>query len=184
MFGDPFELFQSINKAQGSAELARPKEYQLLDKLAQFYDEMSNSSSLSPYSAMTEVKHLDLAEKMGKGVLQGIQDSVEQVLISGAMMKHFAGSGGPIAAKARQEAQQKQIEQLIKSKVALVEQRMQMLARVMYENALADEQTRQLAKLEGSDMASSKGYSEEKINAMNDIAYTVSMDPQDLELNA
>tara|TARA_B100001989_G_C24233691_1_gene313840 strand:- start:3 stop:572 length:570 start_codon:yes stop_codon:yes gene_type:complete len=175
---------QQLNKAQNSAAQARPKAYVILDQLAQFYDQLSNSSSLSPDSAMTETKHLELADMLNNGALKGVETKIAGILTAGIIQKQFGGAGNAITAKAQQQAQQEQVKGILEGFQQVMEQRMKFLARIMYENSLADEQSKQLNKLAGSDMASASGYSEEKINAMDDISYTQVMDPEDLELNA
>lgn len=185
MSGDPFQFWQQLNKAATSAYIATPAVYRIMDQFASMYDSLSNSSSLSPNSAMTEVKQLNLSQKMQDGVLAGVESKITGVLQAGIMQNFFSGGGGDaIGAQARQAAQQEQVKAIIETTTAKVEQRLQLLAKIMYENALADEQTKQLNKLAGSDMASINGYSDEKINAMEDLANTVVQEPDDLEINA
>jgi hypothetical protein len=184
MSGDPFQFWQQLNKASTSAFIATPAVYRIMDQFASMYDSLSNSSSLSPDNAMTEVKQLNLSQKMQDGVLAGVEAKITGVLQAGIMQNFFGGGSDPISAKAQQAAQQEQVKAIIETTTAKIEHRLQLLAKIMYENALADEQTQQLNKLAGSDMASINGYSDEKINAMEDLAYTVVQEPDDLEINA
>ena len=181
MSGDPYQFWKQLNRASNSAFMATPAVYRIMDQFATQYDQLSNSSSLSPDSALTETKMLDISGKMQGGVLKGIEEQIYTILASGAMQSYFGGQSDPISAQARSQAQQDQIKKIIESKTSLIEHRMKLLAKIMYENALADEQTEQLNKLAGSDMASASGYSEEKINAMEDLSNTVTMEPDDLE---
>jgi hypothetical protein len=184
MSGDPFQFWQQLNKASTSAFIATPAVYRIMDQFASMYDSLSNSSSLSPNSAMTEVKQLNLSQKMQDGVLAGVESKITGVLQAGIIQSFFGEGPDPITAKARQAAQQEQVKAIIETTTAKIENRLQLLAKIMYENALADEQTKQLNKLAGSDMASINGYSDEKINAMDDLANTVVQEPDDLEINA
>jgi hypothetical protein len=186
MSGDPYQFFKQMARASQSAFIATPAFYKIADQFGSMVDQLSNSSSLNVLTDQMG-KQFKLGDMMSgpNGVLAGIQQQVEGILLGGVMMSYFGGgSGGEIAQKAQAQANEEQIKKLLESKTKTIEHRMQMLAKMMYENAMHDEITRQEQKLGGSDMASASGYSEEKINAMQDLAYTTVMEPDDLEINA
>lgn len=189
MSGDPYQFGRQLAKASQSAFIATPAFYKIADQFGSMVDQLSNNSSLNVLTDQMG-KQLKLGDMMNgpNGILNGIQGQVEGILLSGVMNSFFSsdssGIGGKIAQQARAQANEEQIKKLLESKTKQIEHRMQMLAKMMYENAMHDEITKQENKLAGSDMASVAGYSEEKINAMEDLAYTVVMEPDDLEINA
>lgn len=184
MSGDPYQFFKQMTRATQSAFIATPAFYKIADQFGTMVDQISNSSSLNVLTDQMG-KQLKLGDMMNApgGVLSGIQSQLEGILLSGVMQNFFGGETDPISAKAKSAAQQELIKGLLESKTKLIEHRMQMVAKLLYENALQDEITKQENKLGGSDMASIAGYSEEKVSAMQDLAYTVTMDPDDLEFN-
>ncbi len=172
-------------RATQSAFIATPAFYKIADQFGSMVDGLSNSSSLNVLTDQMG-KQLKLGDKMNgpNGVLTGIQNSLEGILLGGIMASYFSGTNDPISKIARSAAQQELIKSFLESKTKIIEHRLQMVAKALYENALQDEISKQENKLGGSDMASASGYSEEKVSAMENLAYTVVMEPDDLEINA
>jgi len=171
---------RQISQAYSSAAKGTPAAYKLMDGMAYAYDSLSNSANLS-VAGLSETDMLQISEKLVQGPLKNLEEEIAGILIAGVNQRQ--SNSDPAAAKMQQQAQQEQIKKLIKTKTEKIEKRLALQARTLYERALAEEQTKQLDKLAGSDIASINGYSEEKINAMEDIANTFVQEPDDMEIN-
>ena len=185
---DPFNSFdytKQMNKALQSAFVATPAVYRIMDQFATMVDSFSNSQSLNVI--------VDTAEKILKfgdlltapnGALTGLENQLAGLLQTGIIQNLVGGGQGGHVAKARQQMQQEQMKQLLERKQEQLELRMQWVAEIAYFNNMQKEITLRSNNLMGSDMASINGYSDEKLSADQDLAYTAMMHPEDLELNA
>lgn len=182
MSGDPYKFWQQIGKAQSSAYIATPASYKIMDQFASMFNQLSNSGNMN-VAGLGGSKLLDLSDKMNApgGVLSGMTEKIQGILTAGIIQSFYGGPAGAVMAQAQQAAQKEEIKKVIDKGTEVLTNRLKLLARIIYDNNLAEEQSKQLNKVAGTSMGGAQGYSDSEIEVMQDITYTHVTEPDDLE---
>ena len=184
MSGDPFKYWQQLQQGEFAAFKSVPLAHSLWDSVAQAAGQLQSSSNLNLGELFEVDEALAFMDKYTAGPQSQLMQELTQIFTESARQSYFGGSLGGAAGQAQRQAQIDQAEKKVEAHKARTEHRYQTVALARAINKHEDEKGDQLRRMAESDMASINGYSDEKIDAMNELTYAFIQHPEDLELNA